>query len=354
MARKFSYKDAGLDLDVYNQTMDVIASLSRRTHTPRVIPSNRGFAGLFSLDFPQRLFARHFRNPVLVSSADGVGTKLKVAAMMEKHDTVGIDLVAMSVNDCLCAGAEPLFFLDYLAMGKDDPDLAAALVGGVARGCEQAQCALIGGETAVMPDCYQAAEYELAGFCVGVVERYKILDGSLTRPGDWVLGLASSGLHSNGYSLVRKLVFDVAGLDVYSQVGELNCTVGEALLEPTRIYSGAVKQLLRHYRVKRVIRGIAHITGGGLVENVPRILPEGCEVVVRKGSWPIPAIFDWLGQLGDIDQNEMFRVFNMGIGMVLIVAAYFGDPIIRQLRQHGIDCWVIGEVRAGRPQVVFV
>ena len=354
MSKKLSYKDAGLDLDLYNQTIEQLPALMRRTFTPRVIDREGGFAGLFSLDFPDRLFAKNYRHPVLVSSTDGVGTKLKVAMMMGKHDTVGVDLVAMSVNDCLCMGAEPLFFLDYLAMSRDDPELTRSLVSGVAEGCRQADCALIGGETAVMPDFYQPGEYDMAGFCVGVVERYKIVDGSATRPGDLVLGLASSGLHSNGYSLARKVVFEVGRFKVDAHVPELGRTVGETLLEPTRIYVSAIKDLLAHYRVKRVIRGIAHITGGGLVENVPRILPAGCEVVIRNAAWPVPAVFPWLQSLGDIDAAEMYRVFNMGVGMVLIVGPFYADHIMAQLARHGIGCWVIGEVRAGEPRVVLV
>ena len=354
MTKKFSYKDAGLDLDLYNETMDQLPPLMRRTFTPRVIEKECGFAGLFSLDFMDKLFAKNYRRPVLVSSTDGVGTKLKVAMMMGKHDTVGIDLVAMSVNDCLCMGAEPLFFLDYLAMPNDDPALTRSLVSGVVEGCLQADCALIGGETAILPDFYKPGEYDMAGFCVGVVERYKIVDGSATCPGDLVLGLASTGLHSNGYSLARKVVFESAGLQADSLVPEFGRTAGEVLLEPTRIYGQVIKDVLAHYRVKRVIRGIAHITGGGLVENVPRILPPDCEVVIRKGSWGVPPIFPWLQALGGIDETEMYRVFNMGIGMVLIVRPYYGDHIMHQISRHGVGCWAIGEVRAGEPKVTLV
>jgi phosphoribosylformylglycinamidine cyclo-ligase len=354
MAKKLSYKDAGLDLDLYNETMDRLPPLLRRTFTPRVIEREGGFAGLFSLDFTDKLFAKNYRRPVLVASTDGVGTKLKVAMMMGKHDTVGIDLVAMSVNDCLCMGAEPLFFLDYVAMSKDDPELTASLVTGIAEGCHQAECALIGGETAILPDFYKPGEYDLAGFCVGVVERYKIVDGAATRPGDLVLGVASSGLHANGYSLARKVAFDVAGFEPDSLVLDLGRTVGEVLLEPTRIYVRAIKELLAHYRVKRVIRGIAHITGGGLVENVPRVLPDDCSVVIRKSAWPVPPVFAWLQRLGGIDEAEMYRVFNMGIGMVLVVGAYYGDHLIHQLGRLGISCWTIGEVRSGTPGVTLV
>jgi phosphoribosylformylglycinamidine cyclo-ligase len=351
---KSSYKDAGLDLDQYNITMERLPPLMRRTFTPRVIEREGGFAGLFSLDFADRLFAKNYHKPVLVSSTDGVGTKLKVAMAMGKHDTVGIDLVAMSVNDCLCMGAEPLFFLDYVAMQRDDPDLTTSIVRGVADGCQRAECALLGGETAILPDFYKPGEYDLAGFCVAVVERYKIVDGSATRPGDLLLGLASTGLHSNGYSLARKAVFESGGLRVDSMVPELGRSVGEALLEPTRIYVSAMKDVLAHYRVKRVVRGIAHITGGGLVENVPRILPGGCAAVIRKDSWPVPPIFPWLARLGDIDESEMYRVFNMGIGMVLVVGPFYVDHIAQQFKRHGIDCWPIGEVRAGEPEVTLV
>lgn len=350
---KLTYKDAGLDLDLYNETIGRLPRLMRRTFTPRVIERDEGFAGLFSLDFPQRLFAKNYRRPVLVSSTDGVGTKLKIAMRMKRHETVGIDLVAMSVNDCLCVGAEPLFFLDYVAMSRDDPDLTEAIVRGISDGCMQAECALLGGETAILPDFYQPGEYDLAGFCVGVVEKYKIVDGKATRPGDIVLGLASSGLHSNGFSLVRKVVFDVAKLDVDQHVDELGRTVGMELLEPTRIYVRAMKDVLANYRVKRAVRGIAHITGGGLVENIPRVLPPGCQVVLRRGSWTVPPVFPWLARLGGIDEAEMFRVFNMGIGIVLIVGPFYAEHVADQFRRHGISCHRIGEVQAGRDGVVL-
>ena len=354
MATKLSYKDAGLDLNLYNKTIRQISPLLRRTFSPRVIERKNGFAGLFSLDFPQKLFRQHYRRPVLVSATDGVGTKLKVGMLMGKHDTLGIDLVAMCVNDCLCAGAEPLFFLDYLAMGQDDPPLTTELIKGISKGCEQAGCALIGGETAIMPDLYKPNEYDMAGFCVGVVERHKLVDGSVTRPGDVLIGLSSTGLHSNGYSLVRKVIFEKARLDIDSHISELGQTVGEVLLEPTRIYVNPIIDVLRHYRVKRAVRGIAHITGGGLVDNLPRILPEGCLAAVRKGSWPIPPVFEWLQNLGGIDEAEMCRVFNLGIGMVLIVGSCYGNHVRRQLERHGISCWVIGEVKSGQRKVVWI
>ena len=277
MPQKLSYKDAGLDLDLYNETMGRLPPLLRRTFTPRVIEREGGFAGLFSLDFADKLFAKNYRRPVLVSSTDGVGTKLKVAMMMGKHDTVGIDLVAMSVNDCLCMGAEPLFFLDYIAMPTDDPELTASLVSGIAEGCRQAECALIGGETAILPDFYKPGEYDMAGFCVGVVERYKIVDDSATRPGDLVLGVASSGLHSNGYSLARKVAFEAGGLKTDSFVPDFGRTVGEELLEPTRIYVRAIKEVL--YHLARMRMGDAPGSRGSWIKNYDvgenaRIRPE--------------------------------------------------------------------------------
>jgi len=290
-----TYRDAGLDLEVYEQTLASIAPLLKRTHSPRVISDSisgkRGkkggfFASLFSLDYNSRLFAKNYRRPVLVTCTDGVGSKLKIAGLMNKHDTVGIDLVAMSVNDCLCTGGEPLVFLDYLAMPKDDPTLTRELIKGISDGCMEADCALVGGETAILPDFYQPGDYDMAGFCVGVVERAHIINGRSIQPGDVVLGLASTGLHSNGYSLVRKIVFDHAGLKVGDFVPELGRTVGEELLQPTRIYVRAVKNVLNHYPIKRgVIRGLAHITGGGLVDNIPRVLPAGRRVFIRRGSF---------------------------------------------------------------------
>jgi phosphoribosylformylglycinamidine cyclo-ligase len=361
-----NYKSAGLDLDVYGQTLAGIAPYLRRTHTPRVLPppfpprpgggkgGGGGFASLFSLDYNTRLFARNYRHPVLVACTDGVGSKLKIASQMGKHDTVGIDLVAMSVNDCLCTGGEPLFFLDYVAMPKDDPALTRDLLKGISDGCLEADCALVGGETAILPDFYQPGDYDMAGFCVGVVEREHIISGRAIQPGDVVLGLASTGLHSNGYSLVRKVVFEHAGLNVRDFVPELGRTVGEELLEPTRIYVRAIKNILRHYPVKRrVVRGLAHITGEGLEGNVPRVLPPGRRVFLRKDSWPIPPVFRWLQRLGAIDEAEMFRVFNMGIGFVVIASRYYADSILRQLQEDRIPTFVIGEVREGETGLEF-
>ena len=295
---------------------------------------------------------RNYRRPVLVTSTDGVGSKLKVAALAGKHDTVGIDLVAMSVNDCLCTGAEPLVFLDYLAMPKDDPALTKALVQGISDGCLQADCALTGGETAILPDFYGPGDYDMAGFCVAVVEREHIVNGAQIQVGDVVLGLASSGLHSNGYSLVRKLVFDIAKHKMSDFVPEIGRTVGDELLEPTRIYVRPILNILSHYPIKRrVVRGLAHITGGGLVDNLPRILPSGRRAFLKRGSWPMPPVFKWLQRLGEIAEPEMDRVFNQGIGFVMIVSPYFVESIQRQLADERIASFVIGDIREGESGV---
>jgi phosphoribosylformylglycinamidine cyclo-ligase len=350
---KATYKDAGVDLDVYSNAMARLPRLIGRTHTPRVIRLDGGFAGLFELDFSSRLFARNYRDPVLVACTDGVGTKLKVAAKMGRHDTVGIDLVAMSVNDGLCTGAEPLFFLDYVAMPKDDPPLLEQIVEGISAGCFESDCALLGGETAIHPGDFPPGEYDLAGFFVGVVERQEIITGAAIAPGDQVIGLASSGLHSNGFSLVRRVVFDIAGLNVQEEVEELGTTVGEALLMPTRIYVRPLRRVLNHYTVKNVVHGIAHITGGGLQENLERIVPEGVQVVIERGSWPLPPIFGWIQRLGEIEQSEMDRVFNMGIGMVVVVSPYYAESIRTQLASNGVDNWLIGRVQQGPRGVVW-
>jgi phosphoribosylformylglycinamidine cyclo-ligase len=312
-----------------------------------------GFAGLFQLDFASRLFARNYDHPILVSCTDGVGTKLKVATLVDRHDTVGIDLVAMSVNDALCCGAEPLFFLDYVAMSHDDPERLEAIVRGVSDGCLQADCALLGGETAIMPDIYARGDYDLAGFCVGVVEKKHLIDGRSIAPGDVVLGVASSGLHSNGFSLVRKVVFDLAGLGVRDDVPELGQTVGEALLTPTRIYARPIRKLLQYYPVKNVIHGIAHITGGGLAGNLERILPDGTRAVLERNSWQVPKIFHWLQGLGGIDDDEMERVFNLGIGLVLVFNPHYENNIRRLLEDADLATWVIGQIKSGPRGVVW-
>ncbi len=348
------YKSAGVDLDTYEETMAQLPPLLKRTYTPRVLDWPGGFAGLFRLDDQIGLLSRRYRDPVLVASTDGVGTKLKLAFATGRHATVGIDLVAMSVNDCLCAGAEPLLFLDYVAMSRDDPSLTREVVQGISDGCVEAECALLGGETAILPEFYQKGEYDLAGFCVGVVERKQVLDGSAIREGDKVIGLASSGLHSNGYSLARKIAFDRGGLAPDSHVEALGRTVADEFLEPTRIYVRAVKTIYRHYRVKRTVHGIAHITGGGLVDNPPRVLPEGLAIRLKRGSWEIPPVFPWLQSLGGVPDDEMDRVFNMGIGLVLIVSDYYAEAIARYLRSEvKLPAWVIGEVVSGDRNVIW-
>jgi len=348
---KVTYKDAGVDLEVYEESMSRLPSLMHRTFSPRVLKLDGGFAGLFQLDFASRLFARNYVDPVLVSCTDGVGTKLKVAQLANRHDTVGIDLVAMSVNDALCCGAEPLFFLDYVAMSHDDPERLEQIVRGVSDGCVEADCALLGGETAIMPDIYARGDYDLAGFCVGVADRRNIIDGRAIAVGDVALGVASSGLHSNGYSLIRKIVFEIAKLKVGDHVSELGQTVGEALLVPTRIYVRPIRRVLAYYRVKNVVHGISHITGGGLFENLARILPATCDVKIEAGSWSVPPVFPWLKRLAEIDDAEMERVYNMGIGLVLVVSAYYAESICRMLADAGTQAWKIGDVVPGSGQV---
>jgi len=340
-----SYKDSGVDLDVYNDAMKRLPKLMHRTFSPRVKQLDGGFAGLFQLDFDCNLFRRNYENPVLVSGADGVGTKLKVAQKLGCHDTIGIDLVAMCVNDIICCGAEPLFFLDYIAMSHDDPTLLEQLVKGISDGCLESDAALLGGETAIMPDHYQPGDYELAGFCVGVVEKKDLIDGKAIAPDDVVIGIKSNGVHANGFSLVRKIVFDVAKLDVESPFEpEPQKTIGEALMQPTLIYAKAIRKVLNHYRVKQVVHGIAHITGGGLAENMERILPPGISVEIDMKTWKVPPVFQWLQKLGNVDHDEMFRVFNMGIGLTLIVSSYYADSVVRMLNESGHESMVIGKV----------
>lgn len=342
---KATYKDSGVDLEAYAESMAKLPRLLRRTHNPRVLSAEGGFAGLFSLDFPGRLFRRDYEDPVLVSCTDGVGTKVCVAQMADRHETVGIDLVAMCVNDALCLGAEPLFFLDYVAMSHDDPTRLEALVEGISKGCLAGELALVGGETAIMPDLYERGHYDLAGFCVGVAERDNLLDGRQITAGDQLIGIASTGLHSNGYSLARKIVFDIAGLGINDTVQECGGTVADVLLEPTRIYVKPIRNLLSIFAEQNPIHGIAHITGGGLVENVTRILPGGRAIEIDQASWPTPEVFNWLQRLGDVDDAEMARVFNMGIGLVLVVRADAVPAVCDQLVNQGLECWTIGQVR---------
>ncbi len=346
---QLTYKDAGVDLDLYEESMQRITRHVARTFSPRVMPLAGGFAGLFQLDFPSPLFARKYVDPVMVACTDGVGTKLKVAQAVGIHDTVGIDLVAMCVNDAICCGAEPLFFLDYVAVPRDDPDQLEQIVSGISTGCVMSDCSLLGGETAILPEVYREGEYDLAGFSVGVVEKRRAIRGEAIAAGDVVLGLASAGLHSNGFSLIRKIVFEVAGLKPTDEVEELGATVQQVLLEPTRIYVRPVREVLAHYRVKSVVHGIAHITGGGLRENLSRILPNGTQAVLEKTSWPVPPVFSWLQRLGEVEDAEMERVFNMGIGLVLVVSEYFAESIRHQLADSGIENWKLGEIRSSSP-----
>jgi phosphoribosylformylglycinamidine cyclo-ligase len=322
MSKGLSYRDAGVDIDEGDALVEAIKPFARRTLRPEVLAGIGGFGAL--CEIPKK-----YRQPVLVSGTDGVGTKLKLAFALERHDTVGIDLVAMSVNDVLVQGAEPLFFLDYFACGKLERRVAAEVVKGIARGCEIAGCALLGGETAEMPGMYPPGEYDLAGFCVGVVEKERIIDGRSIAPGDALLGLASSGPHSNGYSLIRKILeraqpeFD--------------------LLEPTRIYVKPVLALLESVPVK----GLAHITGGGITGNVPRMLPEGTRAVIRKAAWPRPAVFQWLQRTGNLAEDEMFRVFNCGIGMVLVLSQDHAKQAAEALRAAGETVYEIGAIEKG-------
>ncbi len=349
-----TYKDAGVDLDIYADSMSRLPRLMHRTFSPRVLPSDGGFAGLFRLDFDGKLFARNYREPVLVSGTDGVGTKLEIAQQTNSHSTVGIDLVAMCVNDLLCTGAEPLFFLDYVAMGKDDPARLEQIVSGISDGCVLADVALLGGETAIMPGHYSDEKYDLAGFAVGVVERKKLIDGHLIEEGDIVLGLASSGLHSNGFSLVRKVIRD-ANLS-WNDTPELlgGATLADVCLTPTRIYTAAVRAIQSKYRVKQVLHGLAHITGGGIEENLDRILPNSLDAEIDAAKWELPAIFAWLQQTGGIQTSEMRRVFNSGIGMTAVVSNFYAASIAAEVSALGIDCQPIGRIVRGSGKVGYV
>ncbi|MFZ3172866.1 MAG: phosphoribosylformylglycinamidine cyclo-ligase [Carboxydocellales bacterium] len=338
-----TYAAAGVDISAGSEAVELMKGHVRKTFRPEVLTELGGFGGLFALN------AQKYRQPILVSGTDGVGTKLKVAMLMNKHDTIGIDAVAMCVNDVLVQGAEPLFFLDYLAVGKLEPTQVADIVKGIAEGCLQAGCALIGGETAEMPGFYPPGEYDVAGFVVGVVDRDKLIDGRTIKAGDQVIGLASTGLHSNGYSLARKALLEVGGFkpeDFHPQLGR---AVGEELLEPTRIYVKTILQLLEKYELK----GLAHITGGGLTENIPRILPSGVKVVIKRNSWEIKPVFRVIREIGNIAEGEMLRTFNMGIGMVLVVPAEQAAQLLTELASQGEKAWLIGEVQPGNAVVEY-
>jgi len=336
-----NYRDAGVDIDAGDALVENIKPFAKRTMRPEVLGGLGGFGALFEI-------SKKYKNPVLVSGTDGVGTKLKLAFMLDKHDTVGIDLVAMSVNDILVQGAEPLFFLDYFACGKLDVATATDVIKGIAAGCEQAGCALIGGETAEMPGMYPAGEYDLAGFAVGAAEKDKLINGSTIAAGDAVLGLASSGAHSNGYSLIRKII-ERSGIDLNSDFH--GRPLRDVVLAPTRIYVKPMLALMEQLPVK----GMAHITGGGLLENIPRVLPENLTAVLRKNSWEMPPLFSWMQQEGNVAEKEMHRTFNCGIGMAVIVAAADAERAMQLLRDAGETVWQIGSVEnraEGQPQTV--
>lgn len=331
---QITYASAGVDIEAGNTAVAMMRKSVRSTFRPGVIDDIGGFGGMFALD------TARYREPVLVSGADGVGTKLRVAMMMEKHDTIGIDAVAMCVNDILVQGAEPLFFLDYLAVGKLFPEKVAAIVSGVAEGCKQAGCALVGGETAEMPGFYEEDEYDIAGFAVGVVERSRIINGSVICPGNILVGIPSSGLHSNGFSLVRKVLFEIAGYSVNTRIEDIGRTLGEELIEPTRIYVRSILPLLNKYQVM----GMAHITGGGLTENVPRILPDGMAAVIDRKTWQAPPVFSLVQKVGGLENGEMYRTFNMGIGLVVVTSRDDVDGLLRDIRCGGLEAVVIGEI----------
>ncbi|MGB1542027.1 phosphoribosylformylglycinamidine cyclo-ligase [Spongiibacter sp. UBA1325] len=328
-----SYKDAGVDIDAGDALVERIKDVAKRTRRPEVMSGLGGFGALCQLP-------TGYKEPVLVSGTDGVGTKLKLAMDTGIHDSIGIDLVAMCVNDLLVTGAEPLFFLDYYATGKLNVDIASSVVTGIGAGCEQSGCALVGGETAEMPGMYEGEDYDLAGFCVGVVEKSGIIDGSSVRIGDALVGIGSSGPHSNGYSLIRKII-DHSGQALDSEFGD--STLGETLLAPTRIYVKPVLNIIKQFQVN----ALAHITGGGLLENIPRVLPRNTRAVIDSDSWQRPAIFDWLQEQGNVEAREMYRTFNCGIGMVMAVSAEQADSIVDMLHQHGETAMVIGRIEAG-------
>jgi phosphoribosylformylglycinamidine cyclo-ligase len=340
---QLTYRDAGVDIDAGNKAVDLMKKHVRSTYRPEVLGDIGGFGGLFALDVAK------YRQPVLVSGTDGVGTKLCIAFMADKHDTIGQDAVAMCVNDILVQGAEPLFFLDYLAVGKLAPEQVAAIVSGIAGACLESGCSLIGGETAEMASFYKNGEYDIGGFAVGVAERSKLITGQSIQPGDVLLGLPSSGLHSNGYSLVRKICFDVKEIDINQFIPELGKTLGEELLVPTKLYPKACLPLIEKYEIK----GMVHITGGGFYENIPRVLPEGCGVEIDTQSWPKPPVFALLQQWGNVAWTEMYRTFNMGIGMILVVPPSEVQNIQDDLTARGDASFVIGQVTQGTKETVL-
>ena len=336
MTEKITYKDAGVDVELADKIIGSLANRIRSTFRPEVMGPMGGFAAMFKPEWKQ------YDDPALVSATDGVGTKLKIAFLTGVHNSVGIDLVAMNVNDIVVTGAEPLFFLDYFATGGLEPETTRSVISGIAAGCEQAGCSLIGGETAEMPDFYAPGEYDLAGFCVGIVDRSNIVDGSKMKPGDVVLGLASSGLHSNGFSLVRKVLIERCAYKMDALLPELGRPLGAELLTPTTIY---VKPILEALKIAS-ISAMAHITGGGFIGNIPRVVPNSCSVIVNKGSWQTPAIFDLIRREAQLDDDDMFRTFNMGIGFVMTVPPSHANAVLETMERRGIGTWTIGEVRS--------
>lgn len=343
MRRKLTYKSSGVDIRAGDKAKDKIKKLARTTFTPGVLKGIGGFGGFFELK------TKKYKEPVLLSSVDSVGTKLKVAFMMSKHDTVGEDIVNHCINDILVHGAKPLFFLDYIGIGKLDPVVVTEIVKGLSKACRKAGCALVGGETAELPDFYERGEYDLAGCIVGVVEKKKIIDGSSIRSGDQIIGLKSSGLHTNGYSLTRKVFFDVALSGVNDYMNELKTTLGKELLKVHRCYAPSVLPVLRKFKVK----GMAHITGGGIQGNLCRILPENCDAQIHTDAWKVPAIFRLIQREGNIEEKEMFKVFNMGIGLVLVVSKNEVGKISSQLSSLGEVVFSIGEITSGKGQVIL-
>lgn len=335
MSEKMTYKDSGVDIEAGDKFVQMIKKSVKSTYTKGVMGDLGGFGGLFELG--------KYNNPVLVSGTDGVGTKLKVAFMMDKHDTIGIDAVAMCVNDIVVLGAKPLFFLDYLGTGKLNPEASAEIVKGIADGCKQSGCALIGGETAEMPGFYDDGEYDIAGFAVGVVEKDEIIDGKNIKAGDTLVGISSTGIHSNGYSLVRKLFFDKMNWELDRYVDELGKTLGEELLTPTRLYAKQILELKEEVTIK----GLVHVTGGGFTENIPRILPENVNAVIEKDSYEKLPIFDLIQKLGNIDEKEMYRTFNMGIGMVVILDSSEAEKAVSKLKAIGEEAFIIGKIEDG-------
>ena len=349
MAKTKAYAKAGVDIDLGNKVKATLPQLLASTHRKEVLGKVGGFGGLFALD------TKKYKQPVLVSSVDGVGTKLKLAFAMGKHDTVGQDLVNHCVNDIAVLGAEPLFFLDYIGTGKLEPKVFHDLIAGFVKACAENNCALIGGETAQMPGFYQPGEYDVSGTVVGVVEKSRMLDGKTIRPGDVVIGIESSGLHTNGYSLARKILFEELDLDPRSRVPQLKNSLGAELLKVHISYGPLVQDLLKRYNrpgKPLAVKGLAHITGGGFVDNIPRVLPTNCNVVIRKGTWPVLPIFTLIGEKGAVPEDEMYQVFNMGIGMTAFVAADKADAVLATIKTHKLKAWPIGQVTRGKGEVL--